>query len=36
MKSPNTALGGLPIEHMLTTEGLANVAVYLDSRRASV
>lgn len=32
--NPNQALGGRPIELMLSPQGLVDVAVYLDARRA--
>lgn len=34
MRAHNTALGGRPIDRILTPQGLADVATYLDARRA--
>ena len=34
MKNPNSALGGAPIERIVTVSGLVDVVAYLDSRRA--
>ena len=34
MRNPNSALGGAPIERIVTVSGLVDVVAYLDSRRA--
>lgn len=34
MTSPNSALGGVPAERVMTVQGLTDVAAYLDARRA--
>jgi len=34
MKNPNTALGGAPVERIVTVSGLVDVVAYLDARRA--
>ena len=34
LRSPNTALDGLPLERLFTVTGLLDVLAYLDSRRA--
>ncbi len=34
MKNPNAALGGAPVERIVTVSGLVDVLAYLDARRA--
>ena len=34
MRNPNTALGGAPMERIVTVSGLVDVVAYLDARRA--
>ena len=34
IRSPNAALGGAPVERMLSVGGLVDVVSYLDARRA--
>ena len=34
MRNPNAALGGAPMERIVTVSGLVDVVAYLDARRA--
>lgn len=36
LKGPNAALGGRPVDRIMTIEGLTHTLAYLDSRRAIV